>query len=172
MSSLKDLVQESGRIAQTLIDNDGLLLEEIEKSLTENMSALPAKVDGCQAVIERLENEAEYWKAKSQEFANVAKSFENARERLREYIKTTMIANNIEEILGNDTRFALQHSKPKLVLNELLVPDVYKREAVTIIIDKEQIASDLKLGLKVEGAHLEEVYALRPYVNKTRGKRA
>lgn len=170
MKTLKELVLESGVIAQSLIESGGELTPDIESSLTENIAALPSKVDGCQAVLDRLENESDYWKAKADEFYAVSKTISNARERLKDYIKQTMLNNGVKELSGHDIRICLQNSKAKLILDESKVPEIYKRQIVSTVIDKDKISEDLKIGVPVEGASLQEVFALKSYMNKTRKK--
>lgn len=170
MKTLKELVLDSSAIAQQLIENNGELTPELETALTENIQNLPSKIDGCQAVLERLENEAAYWKAKSDEFLAVSKTVSNTRERLRDYIKVTMLSNGVKELKGLDTRMCLQNSKPKLLIEESRLPEEYKRQVVSIEIDRDKIIQDLAAGVFVAGAIHQEVFALRSYVNKGQKK--
>lgn len=165
-STLYSLVIQAQAIEQKIMEAGGELTPEVEEALTRVDLSLAEKVDGYDFVIERMENQSEYWKAKAALFSKIAKSYETARERLKNSIKDAMVSLGKTEISGNDVRFKLQNNAPKLVIDDTKIPDGFKMQVVTTVVDKERIKSALKDGIPVQGASLEQGQHVRSYANK------
>ena len=149
----------------------GEVTPEIESMLAHLEIALPEKVDGYHHILSRLEAEMEYFKAKADELYAASKVISNARDRIKEHIKFKMQEQGLSSLEGLDFKFTLSKSKPKVVVQEELIPKEYTREVTEIKIDKDRISEDLKLGIPVPGAHLEDVFALKTSVNKATTRR-
>lgn len=164
--SLMSLTQEYQSIISKIIENGGELPAETEAQLANIETKMPAKVDAYAFVMDRLENEEEYWKAKAKEMQAVARGCENARDRIKENIKAAMIGLGQDELFGVDTRFKISNSKPKLVVDQNELTSEYITERKIYDPDTEKIIADLKAGKEVPGAHFEEVKGIRKYVNR------
>ena len=164
--SLPQLVQSSHMLVQALLESGGELTAEIEQSLTEIDTKMPQKIDGYQAVLERLEIEGEYWSQKASDFAKMASGCKKARERLKDTLKHAMKELGTDELIGNDCRFKLSNSKPKLVINEVELDKAYYMQVTSTVVDRKKIEEEMAMGVPIAGVRLEEVKSLRPYLNK------
>lgn len=162
--SLRDLVHASNSITEALIDG-GELTPELESALAVIETNLPEKIDGYHIMMTRLEEEAKYFKEKAAEFSLLANRIQNTQCRLKESIKQAMRDLGEDELKGNDYRFKLTNLKPKLVIDEIHIDRSYYMQVTKYEIDKKKIEEDLKLGVPVKGAKLEEIKALRLYLN-------
>ncbi len=164
--SLRSLVLQSQLIEEQLVESGGELSEELERALTTLDVKLPAKVDGCAVALERLEMYEEYWKAKAKQFNAIAKGLSSARDRFKDYLKTQAEALGTTELVGNEVRFKISNSNPKLVVDQLNLSSEYLIEKVVVEADTERIKEDLKAGKVIEGAKLETSKSIRVYANK------
>lgn len=166
MKSLPAIIGDANNVVQAILDNSGEITPEIENALQVVEASLTQKADQYSFLIERLEFESEYWKAKAQEFNKIAQACTTARERMKDRIKVAMNILGLEEINGKDVRFKLQKSNPKLVIeDESKIDAAYKTVISETVIDKERVKEDLRLGVPVAGAKLEQGFSLRTYAN-------
>jgi len=164
--SLIRLVQSSNSLVQALLETGGELTPEIEAALAHIDTKLPEKVDSYQSIMDRLEIESEYWALKADQFKKMATACKNARERLKDNIKYAMNELGQTELVGNDFKFKLSNSKPKLVVDDVSLDRAYFMQVTETVVDKKRIEEDLRLGIPVKGAKLEEVKSLRSSLNK------
>lgn len=164
--SLFEIVFQSQVLTQQIIEAGGELSPELEQALEQVDLAITAKVDGYNAVMDRLELEATYWKAKADMYSKIAKAHTAAQDRMKNAIKQAMQAMGKTEVCGDDVKFKLANAQPKLILDEAKIPKEFKMIVTTHVVDKERIKTALKEGFAVAGAQLEPSVALRAYVNK------
>lgn len=165
--SLVNIINEFSRLDSLLIESGGELTEELEQALALNEKNLQQKVDGYKLYIEHLKTRAEYFKNLENEAKEARKMFENVEDKLKERIKHVMSFLNVNEIEGETFRFKLIEGKDKLVVkDEALVSDEYKREVVSLELDKEKLLHDLQSGLKIEGVEIQVIKSLRTYIKK------
>lgn len=162
-----NIINEFSRLDSILIESGGELTEELEQALALNEKNLQSKVDGYKLYIEHLEKRAEYFKQIENEAKDARKMFENVQDRLKDRIKSVMSFLNVNEIEGESYRFKLIDGKDKLVIhNESLISDEYKKEVVSLELDKEKLMKDLQAGLKIDGVDIQVVKSLRTYIKK------
>lgn len=165
--NLHQLVQLSCEIKQALTDSFGELTPEVSDALMKLEQKLPSKADGYKFIVDDLENEAALWKKRATDFLNVAKSFDNYAKTMKEAILGACKQMGVDEILGNEYRWKLQKAKPTVIIDdEKLIPSGHKEIVQTPVIKKDGILEDLKQGIPVPGAHLEESLYVRCYPNK------
>jgi hypothetical protein len=167
--SLRAIVAHSQSIIDQLAETDGELTPEMEAQLAQIDVKLPAKIDSYAHIMDRLENEEQYWKAKASQFNAVAKGLANTRARIKEALKDTMSIMGVDEIKGNDVRFKLSNAKPRLYLDESKIVDEYMQETIIREPNKVKIELDLKAGKEVPGAQFLESKSLRSYANRKAG---
>jgi hypothetical protein len=165
MSKTLTQIRESNRLIESLLEaQDGLVTPELETLMSDVSQALPEKIDSYYHVRERIKSEITYLNARETELRNHRKSLENAEARLSENLKYHMKQTGETELLGNDYRFKLSASKPKLIIeNENALPAGYVQEVVVKEPQKDRIKEDLEMGLTVPGAKLEQSNQLRSY---------
>lgn len=162
-----NIINEFSRLDSILIESGGELTEELEQALALNEKNLQSKVDGYKLYIEHLEKRAEYFKQIENEAKDARKMFENVQDRLKDRIKSVMSFLNVNEIEGESYRFKLIDGKDKLVIHdENAISDEYKKEVVSLELDKEKLMKDLQAGLKIDGVDIQVVKSLRTYIKK------
>lgn len=164
--SLSLLVAEMSQVLTQIVEAGGELSPEIESMFDSLGTEIQTKTDNYAFFMERLDSEAEYWKARAETMTKVARSCINLKARLNDSIKLAMQQLGQDEIKGNEMRFKLSKLAPKLVLEEAAVTDAYKMIVTQHVPDKERIKHDLAAGLAVPGARMEDVFSLRKYVNR------
>jgi len=165
------LVDLSCQIKRALAENFGELDEQTEKMLSTLETNLPQKADGYKFVVDDLENEAALWKSRANQFQNVAKAFEKYADNMKARILNACAQMEVTEIEGENYRWKLQKAKPSVIIeDETKIPSGHKEVVQTIKIRKDSILEDLKSGIPVSGAKLEESLYVRCYVN-TKGKK-
>lgn len=162
-STLPSLVLEASELIQKIIDAEGEITEEVENALAEVEAKLSVKADSYAVIMDRFKLESDYYKEKGKELTELAKRLSNASDRMKEAIKFAMLKLKTNEIQGEDIKFKLSLSKPKLVIDEAKLPGEYKVQVVSYIPDKEKIQTALNLGDDVAGAHFETSHSLRKY---------
>ena len=165
--TLHSLVQQAQVIESALVEAGGELTPELEAIIANLDVSVAEKIDGYSFIMDRFENEAAVFRTKADSFARVAKGLTLFQDKLKERVKLAMVAMGKDEIKGNEVRFKLSNSAPKLVIeNEMVIGDAYKKIVQTIVPDKEKIREDLSIGLAVEGCKLVNGKALRTYINR------
>jgi hypothetical protein len=165
-SSLTDIVVESQRVINLIIESGGEITPEVEQVYNELQAQFIHKVDSCYYVIKKLDSDAEFFKKQSEFYQRIAKGIETSKVRIKDMIKSGMIALEKTEVSGDLSRFCLQKIADKLIIDETKLPGEYKTIVQTIVPDREKILSDLKAGKEIEGAKLIENFALRDYASK------
>ena len=168
--SLRTIVSETAQLETMLIESNGEITPEIEAALSVKEINLPQKVDNYSMVIDRMESVSKFYYEKAKIFMQMSKSAESVSERCKANMKFAMQELKVTELVGNDIKFKLVKSNPAVVINdENEVDGSYKITKTTTSVDKKRIADDLKLGIPVKGAELQQNQSLRVYAN-TEGK--
>lgn len=167
--SLRTLVQLSAQIEESLILSSGEITPEIETALAVKDIQLPEKIDNYSLVMDRMKSLSEFYSQKADVFLRLSKAANGIVDRCKDNLKFAMIEMNTNELLGNDYRFKLQNAQPSTVIeDENKIPDSYKIIETITKIDKKRVAEDLKIGVPVEGARLEQSQFIRTYATKVK----
>lgn len=164
--SLPLIVAEMSVILNQIVEAGGELSPEMETAFDNLGGQLQTKTDSYAFFMDRLDNEADFWKAKADSYLKVSRACANLKGRLNDSIKLAMRQLDTDEVKGNDMRFKLSKLAPKLVLEESALPAEYKMVVTTMVPDKERIKEDLGNKVEIPGATLEPVYSLRKYANR------
>lgn len=166
MSSIFNYMADYRALEELIFQENGELNETLEQWLSECQRNLATKVDSYGYILDRLDSTSDELKRQAKRFSDAAKQVENARDRLKETVKTTLQVLEKNEIKGESFTFKLSNTAQRLVLDETALPENYKMQVTTIVPDKERIKSDLKEGKEIQGARLEGGKALRVTVSK------
>lgn len=144
MNSLDSLVQQLTRadeeLASTEFDPAALLGD------------LRDKVDGIRMVHERMESVAQWLKDQAKPLTDKARTLEKNRQRLREYVATTMAANHFHRLPGNTWRIDLRDGPPSVQTDyepssaDYLRWPKYVKIETKFVWDKETLRTDLTTG--------------------------
>lgn len=164
--NLLQLVKETNELEQRLIESGGELTPELESKLLVTAQELPKKVDSYNHIFNQLEARAEAFKKQADEYYTAAKTLENTVERIKGYIKSVCRDSGQSVLIGENVKFTITDSAPKLVIeNASELPDSYKMQVVKIEPDKELIKNDLLTMAvsEIPGAKLVPGKTLRIY---------
>ena len=167
MSTLIELAQLSNRITEKLLESNGEINDDISDMIDMRDVSVPQKIDSYSYIIDKLKYDIERFKEISQRYDLAARSLKKLDEKLKNNIKIYMQTQNINEVKGHEARFKLAKAKRKLIIDDRILPDIYKNEITTITIDKNKIHEELNLGGTIDGVSEEENFSLRKYINKT-----
>lgn len=166
-TTLADMLAQANWIEQQLVANEGEITPELAALLTNQEVAVPAKIDATVFILKRMEAAAAMFKAEADRYLKVARGLSNSHDRLKTYVKTTMIERGINELSGEANRFAISSSAPKLIIEDVaMLPDVFVTPVISREPNKDLILSELKAGRPVPGARLEPVASMRIYAAK------
>jgi hypothetical protein len=162
---LSELVSLNNQITLSLVENMGEINDETTNALMVLEQNLPAKADGYKSIIDHLKSQGELFKKKAEEFTKLSKSFTTYGESLKGHLKISMIKMEKTELIGNDYYWKIQSNQPSVMIdNEEQVPGKYKTVVQTFKINKDEILTDLKAGIEVPGARLENSQHVRCYL--------
>lgn len=154
MTSLYELtsdLKELQEIDFTEADRDEV--EAIKEIIKEQIES---KGTGIIVVVRNLEADIEVIKTEIKRLQDLKKLKENKIENLKKYTKECLEEADIKKLstsLGNISIRKLPGSVE--VLEEDSIPAEYKKEVVTVTVDKKSILADLKEGVVVPGATLK-----------------
>jgi predicted RNase H-like nuclease (RuvC/YqgF family) len=166
MATLYDLVLEANKVEEALFKSQGEVSPEFENWIQEIDHMLEVKADNYAHVLDRIESTIEQLKSNAQQYQQAAKSLENHHNRIKERIKSALIAMNRESIAGEKKTFSLASCAQRLLIDVTELDPAYLMEKRELVPDKERIKADLKEGQTIKGAHLEGGKSLRITVTK------
>lgn len=159
-------IQQVAEIEQQVIEQSSEMNADFMQDCIEINLDFAASIDATAVMCSRLDMSADYWKTKADQAYKISKSLERAKEFIRSHIKDAMISQEKKELLGNEHRYVLSRTKPKLSIDEAVLPKEFLKEKVTLVPDKTAIEAELEKGSEVAGAKFEPCFALRTYPNK------
>lgn len=167
MTTLTELTSEFRKISDAIIrdfESEGETNDLVVR-LQEINIEVKEKVDAYKYTLDRLKDEASYWKARAAKAKAIEKAVKNGADFLKRRLKACMYELDAPEVEGNEFRFKIVKNQPALVIdNPSALPDRYQIQTIVTEIDKATLKADLKSGEIIEGAHLEHGESVRPYV--------
>lgn len=134
-----------------------LTQDEIQEQGNDLALALQNKSISIIGYIKNQESFSDAIKGELDRLTALKKSIDNRIDKFKEYVKENMQQLEVEKIeteLG--TLSIVKNPASVEIYDETLIIDEYKKEKVTISIDKTAIKNDLKAGKEVQGARLIE----------------
>lgn len=113
------------------------------------------KIDNIAVYVKNLEAEAVAIKAEEKRLKERREAKERKAERLKNYIKTSMMLQGETKFESARVSMALRNSKA-VVVDESKLESVYFINKIVQSVDKKAIKAALEAGILVEGAMLEE----------------
>lgn len=171
--SLVALAEEAARVEGMILryaeEHHGEINEQLAEYLDSIESGITVKADQYKWVLDRIEAAEEQLSTYVQKYREAAASLANAREAMRDRIKTAILSLGGKSVSGRQWRFQLAATQPKLIITDeaALRENPEFLETVTEVrLRKDVIKARLLAGEVVPGASLEETLGLRTYVNK------
>lgn len=151
--TLYALSEQMARIEELLEENGGELTPEVEEQWMETRESLVAKVDGYNALIQKLKAYSDNIKAEQDRLAKLKKTADNSLKRIKDHIKDTMQEFGLKTIEGNLCKISLATSKATEV-------------------DEDTVLAPFIPAIEALEAKLPPYVTIEPKVSKTAAKEA
>ena len=131
--------------------------QELQEEGTELALALKNKGISIIAYTKNTESLIDAMKNEEKRIAENRKVLENKLDRFKTYVKENMQRLEIQKLESELGTLSIAKNPASVeILDESLIPDDYKKEKVTITVDKTAIKNDLKAGKNIQGVRLVE----------------
>lgn len=138
-------------------ENGELTPEEIQEQGNDLALALKNKSTSVIGYVRNSELMSEAIKNEIDRLTAMKKAVDNKIDKFKEYVKENMQHLEVEKIETELGTLSIAKNPASVeIYDETLITDEYKKEKVTISIDKTAIKNDLKSGKEVQGARLVE----------------
>jgi hypothetical protein len=167
MSSLKTLL-EHRKLTDLIIESQSgevtpeneLVIQKLEQELLKKPDSIAAVLNDFDAIALDLKN-------KIKDFQAALKFITNERERLENLTIQNLLTNNLIELVGEKITLKIQRTQGSLkITNEELATELYGEPVTSIVVSNEKIKNDLKNGINLNCAIIEQGWSLRTKVNK------
>lgn len=154
MKSLFQISTEARNLASALIE--GELSEELENALVINQTELQDKAINYGYAIKSIEFDVDDIDSEIKRLQGLKTSRVNAIERMKSTVLEAMQIYGIEKVTSPTLNLSVRNNPESVdLVNEYQIPDCYKKEKVTVSIDKTAIKKDIQDGKEVPGAILK-----------------
>lgn len=138
--------------------------EEMADALAQiTAGQIEAKVTNCVKAVRSIEALAKATKMEEEFFNAKRKALENKAERLKEYMKECLLNADIDKLDAGPFKVSVGLSPGAVIIDNMeTIPPrfiTYIPESYTV--DKKSVATAIRAGEQVNGAHLEPSYILR-----------
>jgi len=154
--SLYNIQQEYISLAESIIDNDGLLSEEMEAALQINKDQLESKSQCYGFIVRQLEGECDMIDNEIKRLEAMKKSRGKTVDRLKESVSKAMQLYEIDKIETPTLKISFRKSESIEIEEESLIDEKYMAVKTTKTPDKKAIKEAIKAGEIVLGVTLKE----------------
>jgi hypothetical protein len=154
--SLYNIQQEYISLAESIIDNDGLLSEEMEAALQINKDQLESKSQCYGFIVRQLEGECDMIDNEIKRLEAMKKSRGKTVDRLKESVSKAMQLYEIDKIETPTLKISFRKSESIEIEEESLIDEKYMTVKTTKTPDKKAIKEAIKAGEIVLGVTLKE----------------
>lgn len=138
-------------------ENEELTQEEIQEQGNELALALKNKSTSIIGYVRNLDLTSEAIKNEIDRLTIMKKAIDNKNTKFKEYVKENMERLDLPKIDTELGTLSIAKNPASVeIFDETLISDEYKKEKVTVSIDKTSIKNALKAGKDVQGARLIE----------------
>ena len=138
-------------------ENERLTQEEIQEQGNELALALKNKSTSIIGYVRNLDLTSEAIKNEIDRLTIMKKAIDNKNTKFKEYVKENMERLDLPKIDTELGTLSIAKNPASVeIFDETLISDEYKKEKVTVSIDKTSIKNALKAGKDVQGARLVE----------------
>jgi hypothetical protein len=145
---------------EALLNTDEMVPEEQRAEFERELGTqLRAAVDKRQRVGEFIrfcDLQGDACKAEIDRLTLRKRHFERVSEQVREYVLRVIEATGEKKLEGRTLTFSLRACPPSVqIVDQAAIPADYKRETITVLIDKTAIKKAILAGQEVPGADLQ-----------------
>lgn len=146
--TLFDLTAQMAEIEEALYENGGELTPELETAMTETKDSLAAKIDGYNALYQKLGATAASAKAEMDRLGKIKKTAENGQKSLKKHLLYSMRQFGLQKLEGNRCRVSIRRSS-------------------SLKVDEELMLAPYRERIEALNAALPPYITLVPYISKT-----
>ena len=154
--SLMVLLDERNQIAEQLetAENPAELMESLDKAVQVKAAGIGIYCEKLDGMVAALDDTIKKLQARK-------KTFQNRKERLKEYTLVAMKQHGIQKIECPECTISIQENNPSVDDYEpKLIPAEYWKQPEPVL-DKKALLDDLKAGVIVQGARLKQTEGIR-----------
>ena len=160
MESMFDL-SERYKALEELLDDETIPQEDVNRALMEVMDDVKSKGENGINYLHMLDGNIELAKKRKKEIDNYVKRVENRKKRILTAYLAAMNAMKMKSIMTGVGELKVKKNPPAVIIDDGgKIPAKYQREKIAIEPDKKAIATAIKAGEEVPGAHLEQAVSL------------
>lgn len=128
--------------------------DEILGLLDDAKSTLAQKVDNTARVLGTIEASIDTFKAEERRLAARRKTLENSRERLRDWVRSTMLAHSVDKLATDIHSVSVAEGKEKVVVvDQTKVPDEYvvteRKVSKTLVMSTYKDSGEIPAGCDI-----------------------
>lgn len=154
MKSLYVISQEAIDLASKL--EEGEFTPEMESSLIINQTELQEKAINYGYVIKSFESDVSVIDEEIKRLQAIKKAKSGAIDRMKESVLNAMNIYGIQKVESPTLNLSIRKSKSVDIIFEGVIDDKFKKEKITVSIDKTAIKKAIESGETVEGAVIKE----------------
>ena len=140
--TLNDILEDYQKIENELINNDGVMNEDLENILDVHKSELSQKLDGYEHFVRYLKTKIDYLKSMEEHYSKRRKTLENSIIRCRQSMTNALLMTDNTKVKTDDFNFSLGKSK-KWCIN----PEILDQESKNDLINKGLAENIFKIKL-------------------------
>lgn len=159
----EDYLKTINELEAYMVDNDtDEVPAHLDEALALNKDELDSKLKNYYFYIKEIEGKIQTIKDHVAQMNAKKKSYDKQIARLKSYVHTGLSLYGETNKSGNSTyktdlfKVTASNTKRLKIVDESLIPPVYKREVYTIKIDNTQLKKDIQNGAEIEGAIIDE----------------
>lgn len=169
--TLIDLGMAHVSLVEAIVKSEGEITPELEEELLTLKEATNAKIETYSWIMDRLESEATYWKQKAEQFSKISRGLDNAREKMKDRLRSYMELTNQPSLTGIDVEFRLVKGADKVEIDAEKQPmDFPEFTRITATWDKDKIKHALQAGSKLNGIRLAPSIYVKKFPKKSERK--
>lgn len=141
------------------------MIEEGQEINLDNIEAIEGaiedKLEGYGKLLRNLESDEQGLRNEEKRIADKRRALSNNISRIKKHVEETMIFTNKRKVKASLFTFNIQNNPPSVFISDSsMLPSGYLVEQEPAV-NKKEILQDLKLGLEVPGAEIQQTESLR-----------
>jgi hypothetical protein len=156
MTALHQITKEHRELA-LLVERDELTAEDVKDTFEALEGEVSAKAASLVAVVDNINSDVKAVDDEIKRLQARKKVMVSKQQSLRDYLKMNMQATGISNIKCPLFSITLAKGRDVVVIDDPeQIPNCYKTVTETTAISKAGIMADMKIDIKVPGAHIEK----------------
>jgi len=122
--TLNDILEDYQKIENELINNDGVISEELESILNVHQAELGEKLDGYEHFVRYLKTKIDYLKTMEEHYSKRRKTLENSITRCKDSMVNALLMTGNKKVKTDDFNFSLGKSKKWCINTDVLDEEI------------------------------------------------